>query len=331
MSRFLELAQDDFERRNLALVRLADDDRRVADRRDIAHLVHEFHRAGAIDEGHGLAEERRARHVGLDAHAVGAGLGAGIAHAVAVRHAAGAADGSGAFQDRFEEGGLAALKRADDGDASRAPGLSAVGAMKVSFPAPKRRALVAALAPMLCLSCRVGKCSAQTKTAGLCARPFKLLEARSRQMGRRASSRLPTPSAKFRPVCPLTERVEAQSAVIAADQHVGAKPSADGRLCARPHIGAGKRARRKLPAEKTAHLMHARGSRRYRGRTSRITPRVALVAAAARIEDAGRRFLRPRMSPMPPATLQVSTPARVRLWALASVDAEGDYGGQNGD
>ena len=37
--RFLELAQDDLEGRDFALIRLADDDRGVADRRHVAHLV----------------------------------------------------------------------------------------------------------------------------------------------------------------------------------------------------------------------------------------------------------------------------------------------------
>ena len=117
----LELAQHDLERRNLALVRLADDDRRVADRRDVAHVVQELDRAGAIDEGHALAEE-------IDASRRWARCSCEWARASALASptlspfadAAGAGDGSGALQDGFEQGGLAALKRADDRDASRA-------------------------------------------------------------------------------------------------------------------------------------------------------------------------------------------------------------------
>jgi hypothetical protein len=88
--------------------------------------VQEFHRAGTVDEGHRLAEEGRRGDVRLDAHGVAARLRLCVADAVAARHPAGALDGAGAFENRFEKGRLAALEGADDGDAPWAPVRSAV-------------------------------------------------------------------------------------------------------------------------------------------------------------------------------------------------------------
>jgi hypothetical protein len=80
---FLELAQHEFERRRLAVIRLADHDRGVDRRQDMAHLVQEFDRAGAIDELEALAEEFGGGDVELGAHLMGACLGRRIADAVA--------------------------------------------------------------------------------------------------------------------------------------------------------------------------------------------------------------------------------------------------------
>ena len=55
---------------------------------DGAHLVQEFHRAGAIDEGHRLAEESDASRRSARRSSVGARLGARIADAVSVGDAA---------------------------------------------------------------------------------------------------------------------------------------------------------------------------------------------------------------------------------------------------
>jgi hypothetical protein len=115
--RLLELAQHDLEGRDLALVGFAHDHRRVANRRHAAHLVQEFHRTGAIDEGHRFAEECRGGDVRLDAHAVAARLRLPVADRIAVGYAAGALDGAGPLKYRFEKGCLAALEGADDGDA----------------------------------------------------------------------------------------------------------------------------------------------------------------------------------------------------------------------
>src|SRR5207249_6048413 len=86
-----------------------------------AHVVDELDRAGAIDEGIDVAEEIGRGDRELDAHAVMAGFGAGIAHRAARLHRALARDGPGAGQDRFEQRGLAALERAHQRNAPGTP------------------------------------------------------------------------------------------------------------------------------------------------------------------------------------------------------------------
>jgi hypothetical protein len=61
--------------------------------------VQEFHRAGAVDEGHRLAEERRSGDVRLDAHGMGTRLRLRVADRVAARHPAGALDRAGPFEN----------------------------------------------------------------------------------------------------------------------------------------------------------------------------------------------------------------------------------------
>ena len=73
---FLEFAQDNLQRRRLALIRLADDHGRIADRQHVSHVVHEFDRAGAVDEGQAVAHVVDMGDVWLDAHRVSARLGA---------------------------------------------------------------------------------------------------------------------------------------------------------------------------------------------------------------------------------------------------------------
>ena len=110
---FLEFAQDELQRGNLARIGLADDDRRVTHRQDVAHFVGEFDRARAVDESVAVAEIIGGGDIGLHAHGVGARLGAGIADRRAVAHIALARYGAGARHDALEERRLPALEGAD--------------------------------------------------------------------------------------------------------------------------------------------------------------------------------------------------------------------------
>jgi hypothetical protein len=116
-----QLAHDQLQLRQLALVGLADDDRGIDRRECGAHVLSEFDRAGAIEKRIGVAEKFSRGDGELHAHAVGAGFGRGVAHGRAGFDGTGALYGAGAFEDRFEEGGLAGLKGADKRDAARAP------------------------------------------------------------------------------------------------------------------------------------------------------------------------------------------------------------------
>ncbi len=78
-----------------------------------------FDRAGQVDEGEAVAEIIDRGDIGLDAGGVGARLGAGIADRGAVAHRTLARQGAGAGKNAFEQGGLAALERADERDQSR--------------------------------------------------------------------------------------------------------------------------------------------------------------------------------------------------------------------
>jgi hypothetical protein len=60
--------------RHLLLVGLADHDRGIHCRQRRAHVVDELHRAGAIEEGVGVAHERGGGDGQFDAHLVMAGL-----------------------------------------------------------------------------------------------------------------------------------------------------------------------------------------------------------------------------------------------------------------
>ena len=121
-----ELAQDQLQLRDLLLVHLADHDRRVDRRQRRAHVVDEFDRARAIDEGVGLAHEGRGGDREFDAHAVVARFLAGVADGGSRIDRALALDRAGAREDRLEQRGLAALERAHQRDAPWTRGSCAV-------------------------------------------------------------------------------------------------------------------------------------------------------------------------------------------------------------
>ena len=77
----LELLEDELQRRDALGIGLADDDGRIAAGERERAFVLEFDRAGAVDEGEVVAEEADVGDVELDAHAVVAGFGAGVADA----------------------------------------------------------------------------------------------------------------------------------------------------------------------------------------------------------------------------------------------------------
>ena len=114
-----QLAQDELELRDFLLVHLADHDRGVDRRQHRAHVVDEFDRARAIEEGVGVAHESGGGDRELDAHLVMARFLAGVADRIAGFDAALACDGAGAGEDRLKQRGLAALERADQRDAAR--------------------------------------------------------------------------------------------------------------------------------------------------------------------------------------------------------------------
>ena len=113
---FLELAQDQLERGQLARIGFADDHGRIADGQHVAHVLHEFDRPRQVDEGVAVTEIFGRGDVGLDAHGVGAGFGAGVADSGAVTHAALPLQCAGAREDGFEKCGLATLEGAHERD-----------------------------------------------------------------------------------------------------------------------------------------------------------------------------------------------------------------------
>src|SRR5450432_1394639 len=86
----------------------------------MAHVMDEFDRAGAIEESEAVAHIVDAGDIRLDAHRMGARLGAGIADAGALAHRALARRAAAARQDRLQKTGLAALKGAHQRDQPRA-------------------------------------------------------------------------------------------------------------------------------------------------------------------------------------------------------------------
>src|SRR5271166_322606 len=116
---FLEFAQDDLQRRNLARICFAYDDDRIANRKRVSHVVDEFDRAGTVEEGQPVAHIVDAGDVRLDAHRVTARLGAGIAYARALPHGPLPRQTAATGQYPLEEAGFSALKWPDDGDEAR--------------------------------------------------------------------------------------------------------------------------------------------------------------------------------------------------------------------
>src|SRR6185312_16932111 len=119
-----KLAQDQLQLRHLLLVGFADHDRGVDRRQHAAHVVDEFDRARAIDEGVIVAHELGGGDRGFHAHLVMTRLLAGVADGGAGR--ALARDGAGARKNGFQERRLAALERAHQRDAPGTLGFIAV-------------------------------------------------------------------------------------------------------------------------------------------------------------------------------------------------------------
>jgi hypothetical protein len=83
--------------------------------------VLELDRAGAVDEGEAVAQKSVVGDVELDAHAVGAGLGGGVADVfLPSSHRALPRDRAGARQDGLEQRRLAAEIGTDQCDAAGA-------------------------------------------------------------------------------------------------------------------------------------------------------------------------------------------------------------------
>ena len=108
----LEFAQDDLKLRQLAFIGLADHDGGIHRRDCGAHVVGEFDRAGAIDEGIFVPHETCGGGSETDAHLVVARLGTGVADGSSGIDAAGLGNGACARQDGFKKCGFTALERA---------------------------------------------------------------------------------------------------------------------------------------------------------------------------------------------------------------------------
>ncbi len=129
-----ELAQDQLQLRDLLLVRLAHHHRGVDRGQRRAHIVNEFDRAGAIDEGVVVAEEIRGRDRELDAHLVVTRFRRSIADRRAGLDRSLSRDRAGARQDRLKQRGLAALEGAHQCDAPGTLGTGAAVSCHVRLP-----------------------------------------------------------------------------------------------------------------------------------------------------------------------------------------------------
>ena len=114
-----QFAQDDLQRGDLARIGLAHDDGRVANGQRVAHVMDEFDRAGAIEEGEPVAQIINAGDIGLYAHRVAARLRTRIADTRAVAHRPLPRHASAARQYPLEKAGFSALKRPDDRNETR--------------------------------------------------------------------------------------------------------------------------------------------------------------------------------------------------------------------
>ena len=121
-----QFAQDDLKLRQLFLVGFADHHGGI-DRRDCrAHVMGEFDRTRAIDEGVAVAHEIGRGGGEADAHLVMAGLGAGVADGGSGIDAAGAGNCARPRQNRFKKCGFTALEWAHQRDAPGTAGTSDV-------------------------------------------------------------------------------------------------------------------------------------------------------------------------------------------------------------
>src|SRR6266446_1456020 len=121
-----QFAQDDLKLRQLFLVGFAYHHGGI-DRRDCpAHVVCEFYRTWAIDEGVAVAHEIGRGGGEADAHLVVAGLGAGVADGGSGIDAAGAGNCARARQYCFKKCGFTALEWAHQRDAPGTAGTSDV-------------------------------------------------------------------------------------------------------------------------------------------------------------------------------------------------------------
>ena len=117
---FLELAQDNLQRRNLARVGLAYHDRGVADRQRVAHVVDELDRSRAVEEGEPVAHVVDAADVRLDAHGVAAAPPGSNRRCWSPRGPIPVApDAPPRARYSLKKAGFSALERSDDGDETR--------------------------------------------------------------------------------------------------------------------------------------------------------------------------------------------------------------------
>ncbi len=103
-----ELLEDQLQRRNLLLVRLAHHHGGVASGQRVRRVGLKLDRAGAVEEGEAVAEELDGGGIELDTHAVMAGLLGGVAHRILGGRRALAGDGAGPGQNGLEKRGFSA-------------------------------------------------------------------------------------------------------------------------------------------------------------------------------------------------------------------------------
>ena len=229
-----QLAQDELKLRDFLLVHFADDHRGIDRRQHRAHVMDEFDRARAIEEGIGVAHEIGGGDGKLDAHAVMTRFLAGVADRVAGLDRALARNHAGAGEDRFKQRGLAALEGTDQRDAAgtrRAPAVVSV----------RRHEHL----PLLTRHSRRPGGPARARIHG-----FRRRRGRSRgaDIARRGlAGRAPagyacvssTPAAMLRPVCPWTDTgCSATELFEPPTRTLAPRPTAIGRLAVAPDIAS---------------------------------------------------------------------------------------------
>ena len=194
-----QFAQDELKLRDFLLVQFAHDHRRVDRRQRRAHVVNEFDRAGAVEEGIGVAHEIGGGDRQLDAHFVMARFFAGVADRIAGLDVALARDHAGAGEDRLKQRGLAALERTDQRDAAWTRRSRAVAvcchAISCHDRLPRRPAVRARAACNYRF--RRGGCGSRAVTSRLTAWAANYCA--------RCNSSEPMPAAALRPTWPCTD------------------------------------------------------------------------------------------------------------------------------